>query len=113
MQAEKKRKREQKIVSFMIQLYCRKNHGIKNGLCTDCAELSSYAIMRSEHFPFMEQKTFCSNCRVHCYVLEMRERIRAVMRFSGPRMMMYHPLLAVRHLLENKKEKKRMEKNHE
>lgn len=34
MQAEKKRKREQKIVSFMIQLYCRKNHGIKNGLCT-------------------------------------------------------------------------------
>ena len=34
----------------------------------------------------METKTFCSNCRAHCYRLEMREEIRKVMRFSGPRM---------------------------
>ena len=29
----------------------------------------------------METKTFCSNCRVHCYRSEMREEIRKVMRF--------------------------------
>ena len=37
----------------------------------------------------METKTFCSNCKVHCYKPEMRKKIRAVMRFSGPRMIFY------------------------
>ena len=42
----------------------------------------------------------------------MREKIRAVMRFSGPRMLLYHPVLAVRHLIEQQREKKEVEKNH-
>ena len=54
----------------------------------------------------METKTFCSNCRVHCYRPDMRERIREVMRFSGPRMMLYHPVMAVRHLIESRREKR-------
>lgn len=54
----------------------------------------------------METKTFCSNCRVHCYRPDMRAEIREVMRFSGPRMMLHHPVMAVRHLLEMMKEKK-------
>ncbi len=29
------------------------------------------------------EKTFCANCKVHCYKPEMREKIRAVMRFFG------------------------------
>ena len=37
------------------------------------------------------------------------EKIRAVMRFSGPRMMFRHPVMAVRHVLEVKKEKRRLE----
>ena len=48
---------------------------------------------------FMENKTFCSNCRVHCYKPEMREKIREVMRFSGPRMLLCHPILAVWHVV--------------
>ena len=40
----------------------------------------------------------------------MRERIREVMRFSGPRMIFHHPVMAVRHVIESKKEKKRLEK---
>lgn len=32
----------------------------------------------------METKTFCSNCKVHCYKPEMREKIRDVMRFPAP-----------------------------
>lgn len=45
----------------------------------------------------MEHKTFCSRCPVHCYREQMREKIRAVMRFSGPRMLFHHPLAVVRH----------------
>ncbi|MGN0478669.1 MAG: nitrous oxide-stimulated promoter family protein, partial [Hominenteromicrobium sp.] len=65
---------------------------------------------RSDCCPFMETKTFCSNCKVHCYKPEMREKIREVMRFSGPRMIFRHPVTAIRHVIETKKEKRRLEK---
>ncbi|WP_300664993.1 nitrous oxide-stimulated promoter family protein [uncultured Acetatifactor sp.] len=107
-----KREREKAMVSEMIALYCRKRHGRKasGGLCPECAALDTYARQRSDKCPFMETKTFCSNCKVHCYKPEMRERIRAVMRFSGPRMLFHHPVAALRHVVATKKEKKRLEK---
>lgn len=109
MSAEQKRQREKRIVALMIRLYCRKKHGTKNELCPDCMALSEYAAQRSDKCPFMESKTFCSNCRVHCYKPDMREKIREVMRFSGPRMIFYHPVTAIRHVIESKKEKRRLE----
>ena len=107
---ESKREREKRTVSLMIRLYCKKKHGMKNDLCPDCEALTEYAMMRSDKCPFMETKTFCSNCRVHCYKPEMREKIREVMRFSGPRMIFSHPIMAIRHVIESKKESKRLEK---
>ena len=108
-EVEKKREQEKKVVSEMIRLYCRKNHGGKE-LCTECAELTEYARLRVDKCPFMENKTFCSNCRVHCYRPEMRERIRTVMRFSGPRMIFHHPVMAIRHLILQKREQNRLAK---
>ena len=105
---ETKREREKAVVSEMIALYCHENHHGKS-LCPDCAALAEYACLRSDKCPFMETKTFCSNCTVHCYKPEMRQKIRAVMRYSGPRMLLHHPVTAVRHLIEKKKEKKRLE----
>lgn len=93
----------------MIRLYCKKKHGTKKQLCPECQALHDYAMLRSDKCPFMETKTFCSNCRVHCYKKDMREKIREVMRFSGPRMLLYHPVMAIRHVIESKKEKKRLE----
>ena len=112
MDVQTKREREKETVTLMIRLYCRKKHGGKE-LCPACAELDAYARLRSDKCPFMETKTFCSNCRVHCYKKDMREKIREVMRFSGPRMIFHHPIMAIRHVIESKKEKKRMEKNNE
>ena len=115
---EQKRIREKETVGFMIGLYCRKNHfttgmghaGGKGQLCEECQKLLDYCNDRSDHCPFMETKTFCLNCSVHCYKEEQRKEIRKVMRYSGPRMMLYHPVMAVRHLVETKREKKRQEK---
>ena len=112
MDVKTKREREKETVSLMIAIYCRKKHRCKT-LCHDCAALDAYARQRSEKCPFMETKTFCSNCKVHCYKKDMREKIRAVMRFSGPRMLFHHPIMAIRHVIESKKEKKRMEKIYE
>ena len=109
---EKKRIREKETVNFMIGLYCRKHHKKmqKKGLCDKCQSLVNYSNERSDHCPFIETKTFCLNCKVHCYKEEMREEIRTVMRYSGPRMMLYHPIMAVRHLVETKREQKRQER---
>ena len=112
MNTTTKREREKQLVSQMIALYCKKNHGGRE-LCPDCAALDAYARQRSDKCPFMETKTFCSNCKVHCYKPDMREKIRAVMRFSGPRMIFSHPILAIRHVIETKKEKRRLEKLNE
>ena len=103
MNTTTKREREKQLVSQMIALYCKKNHGGKT-LCPDCAALDAYARQRSDKCPFMETKTFCSNCAVHCYRPDMREKIRLVMRFSGPLMILYHPILAIRHVIASKKE---------
>ena len=108
-----KRQREKQTVAEMIALYCRKHHGTKGALCPECQALRDYAWQRSDKCPFMETKTFCSNCRVHCYKKDMREKIRQVMRFSGPRMLLTHPVMAIRHVVESKKEKHRMEKENE
>ena len=112
MNTEKKRQREKQMVTEMIRLYCRKKHGGRE-LCPDCAALAEYARQRSDKCPFMAEKTFCANCRVHCYKPEMREKIREVMRFSGPRMIFTHPVAAVRHVIETKREKRRLERSYE
>ena len=108
---QNKREYEKRVLSRMIALYCRKQHHCKSGLCEDCQELLDYSNQRSDKCPFMESKTFCSNCKVHCYKPEMREKIRKVMRFSGPRMIFHHPITAIKHVIETKKEKQRINQN--
>lgn len=106
---ESKREYEKHVVGQMISLYCRKNHGGRE-LCPDCQKLLDYAVERINKCPFMETKTFCSNCKVHCFKPQMREEIRKVMRFAGPRMLFIHPVLAVKHLISCKKEKRELKK---
>lgn len=103
-----KREQEKQMVSQMITLYCKGNHGTKRAICPECEALRQYAMQRSDKCPFLESKTFCSNCRVHCYRPEMREKIRRVMRFSGPRMLFHHPVAALRHVMATRREKKRL-----
>ena len=101
---------EKAVVTEMIALYCKKTHKTKGALCPECAALAAYARARSGKCPFAQTKTFCSNCAVHCYQPDMRERIRTVMRFSGPRMLLYHPVLALRHLRLSQLEKRAAKK---
>lgn len=96
---EKKRNQEKATVGSMIEIYCHGIHKTKRGaLCEDCQTLREYAALRTEKCPFMETKTFCSACKVHCYSKEMQEKIRQVMRYAGPRMLFVHPVLALRHM---------------
>ena len=107
MDTQTKREREKRMVSQMIALYCCKKHHTRGDLCPQCAALDAYAKMRADKCPFMETKTFCSNCRIHCYKPDMRAKIREVMRFAGPRMILHHPVAAIRHVVETRKEQRR------
>jgi hypothetical protein len=95
-------RRENKTVKQMIELYCRENHSSK-GLCPQCSTLLEYAQQRLEKCPFQEGKTTCAQCPVHCYTLDMREQIRKIMRYSGPRMMYKHPIAAVWHMIDRRR----------
>lgn len=111
-------RREKKTVALMIALYCRKVHGGRQrndprhqqtvrdagtSLCAECDELHRYAEQRLDRCRFGEDKTTCLACPVHCYATVQREQIRRVMAYSGPRMLGYHPILAIRHLLDGRK----------
>lgn len=104
------KEKEMRVVSLMIKKYCKGNHGAKNKeLCFECKELLDYVEFRRSKCPFGDDKPFCSNCKIHCYKPEMRKKIRTVMRYSGPRIVFEHPILATRHLIESKHEKKKIE----
>lgn len=90
--------RELKTIDAMIGIYCQRQHGTKMGLCPACQEILDYATVRLEKCPFQEEKPTCANCTVHCYRSDMRERVRNIMRYSGPHMSYRHPILAFMHL---------------
>jgi len=92
--------RERRTVEAMIALYCRQQHGCRNGLCRECADLADYTRQRLEKCPFQAGKTTCARCPIHCYRPDRRVQIRAVMRIAGPRMIWRHPALALQHLLD-------------
>ena len=95
--------REKKTLAAMVNLYCRRNHVGNVHVCEDCRGIIAYACARIDSCPFIEDKPTCLNCKVHCYDGSMRERTRSVMRYSGPRMIYRHPVLAVRHLIDGRK----------
>ena len=98
--------REKATIAAMIRIYCRDRHRAKIGICRDCSALEDYATLRIEKCPLKDFKTTCAQCPVHCYKEEMRDKIKSVMRYSGPRMLRRHPVLAILHLIDSLKGRK-------
>ena len=89
---------EKSVVEQMIRLYCRRKEGNRS-LCPSCQELLEYAQGRLDSCRYGDAKPTCKVCPIHCYRLEMKERIRTVMRWAGSRMILYHPVAAIKHLM--------------
>ena len=76
-------------------------------VCERCAELLRYAEKRRAFCP-KDPKPFCSHCDTHCYSVDMRDRMREVMRYAGPRSLLHgHAIDGVRHLIEGRKSRAR------
>lgn len=115
--------REETTIATMVGMYCRDHHADRpraapeatpgaqsaertsaaDGLCEDCAALLAYARARLERCPYGADKPTCAKCTTHCYKPAMREQVRAVMRYAGPRMLKEHPLLAAAHLTDGRR----------
>lgn len=99
----KKLEKEKKTIAAMIRIFCKAHHEtVGKQLCSRCADLLDYARQRLDKCPFGADKGACSKCRIHCYKPDMRKRVTEMMRYSGPRMLGRHPLLAIDHLLKLK-----------
>jgi hypothetical protein len=100
--------REERTITVMIATYCRDRHADgrprdTGGLCAECAALTDYARRRLSDCRFGAGKPACAKCPTHCYAPAMREQVRGVMRYAGPRMIREHPILAVAHLMAGRR----------
>ena len=95
--------RERRTIASMIEIYCRGRHRRAEGLCAECEQLLAYATQRIDKCRFGENKPTCAKCSTHCYKPEMRQKVREVMRYSGPRMLWTHPILSVMHYMDEMK----------
>ncbi len=99
---------EKQTLRRMVAIYCRGKHkSSQKQLCPECEELLCYALQRVDRCPFAATKTFCSACKVHCYAPERRRQIRRVMRYAGPRMLFYDPALALQHLADTLRQRRK------
>lgn len=114
--------KDARLLGDFAVIYCRGNHlgaeraplesdgallGVYGtrppSVCAECAELLMYAERRRAHCP-KDPKPFCSHCDTHCYRADMRERMRDVMRYSGPRSVLRgHAIDSLKHLIEGRR----------
>lgn len=89
---------EKEVIKLMIEIYCKHKHKNKDGLCEECQELLDYAHLRLSRCKFGDEKTTCGKCPIHCYKKDMKEKVKDVMKFSGPRLLIYKPTELLKHL---------------
>lgn len=92
-----RREREFRTIAALILRYCADHHATGPRLCEECDALTDYAHKRLQRCPYGEEKPTCAHCPIHCYQPRIREQIREVMRYAGPRLLFRHPVLALRH----------------
>lgn len=102
-------KREKKTVEFMLQIFCSGNHNTHGALCLECEEFLDYVKDRLDSCPYRENKTACGRCGLPCYEPQRKEKGMTVFTYSGPRMLVRHPILAFQHFLDGFREPKKLD----
>lgn len=92
--------REKQTIECMIEIYCRNVHGTCGNICVDCRDMLDYSLKRLETCKLLPNKPTCARCPAHCFHPAMRHRVRAVMRYAGPRMIFRHPVMTLLHVFD-------------
>jgi uncharacterized membrane protein YbaN (DUF454 family) len=92
------RESKKHILFKMVALFCGKKHSSPKGeLCLDCKALLDYAYKRCDDCPQMATGVSCKRCKTPCYKPEMKDKMRVVMRWSGPRILLHHPIAVIKY----------------
>lgn len=110
-------RRDLKLLITFVAIRCRHEHGDKPkqtlalkthdvaalagrpvDLCADCGKLLAHALIKRAHCPY-DPKPMCKKCPTHCYAPHHRNAMRAVMRFSGRKLVLSGRLDYLLHLL--------------
>jgi len=92
--------KDKQTIRFMVELYCKqKLH--QTSISEEYTQLIEYGCLRLEHCKYGKKKPACKSCKTHCYRSEMREKMRTVMKWAGPRMLLYNPMAMIRHLMNH------------
>lgn len=85
----------------MGRMYCKKYHpeAAKDhaGLCPQCRETIDVTARRAQACPFNHEGN-CQDCSIKCQRGDAQDRIKAVMAYSAPRMLLAHPVMTFRYL---------------
>ena len=106
----KRMKREKKTIGYMVGIYCRGHHATHGELCAECQQFEEYAFMRLAKCPFQEKKSTCGKCLIHCYKPDMKLAVKKIMRYSGPRLLLHHPTLALYHAWDGRRKPPHLDK---
>lgn len=96
---------EFKTIQAMVSIYCQSHHQVsdKTQLCMQCTEFIAYANEKLDRCPYGQNKPTCNKCPIHCYKSEQRQQAKTIMRYAGPRMLTKHPILAIKHLIAERR----------
>lgn len=95
-------------IAAMTKLYCRAQHrgsgfDKQTGLCQSCEEFLAFAHKKLALCPYGDDKPACSKCPIHCYGKNKRQQAIAIMRYAGPRMLLRHPIMAIKHFIQKRR----------
>lgn len=92
--------KEVQTIRVMTEIFCADHHGTAKGeLCPSCKDFLAYATKRLASCPFGAEKPICKKCKIHCFQKEYKTLAKEIMAYAGPRMILPHPILAMRHVI--------------
>lgn len=107
---EQAQERDRKTIEAIGAIYCKAHHGKEAQkaatsspkLCPQCSEVVEYAMARTKRCPNNHEGN-CADCEIHCFNGSMREKVRAMMAYAAPRMLVKHPIMTIRYLQKKDK----------
>ena len=92
--------KDRRTLEAMARIYCRAHHDGEQdaaGLCPTCRETVDATLARTVACPFGHELN-CQDCEIHCQHGDAQARIKEIMAYAAPRMLLRHPLMTAEYL---------------
>ena len=82
-------------------MYCKAHHASSvkgpHGLCEECTATVAFTHERTKNCPYGHAHN-CQDCTTKCNRGQQQQRVKAMMRYAAPRMLLRHPLMTMDYL---------------